>query len=69
VRRPAIRQARRAAAPPQRTYPNIMTREAVRGTEFEAWSEGNPPEHTVNLPFTRMIAGPMSYTPGIFDIT
>jgi alpha-glucosidase len=53
----------------RRTYPNIMTREAVRGTEFEAWSEGNPPEHTVNLPFTRMIAGPMSYTPGIFDIT
>ncbi len=53
----------------RRTYPNIMTREAVRGTEFEAWSEGNPPDHTVNLPFTRMIAGPMSYTPGIFDIT
>jgi alpha-glucosidase len=53
----------------RRTYPNIMTREAVRGTEYEAWSEGNPPEHTVNLPFTRMISGPMSYTPGIFDIT
>jgi glycosyl hydrolase family 97 len=53
----------------RRTYPNIMTREAVRGMEWEAWSEGNPPEHLVNLPFTRMIAGPMSYTPGIFDVT
>ncbi len=53
----------------RRTYPNILTREAVRGMEWEAWSEGNPPEHLVNLPFTRMIAGPMSYTPGVFDVT
>ena len=53
----------------RRTYPNILTREAVRGMEWEAWSEGNPPEHLVNIPFTRMIAGPMSYTPGIFDVT
>ena len=53
----------------RRTYPNILTREAVRGMEWEAWSEGNPPEHLVELPFTRMIAGPMSYTPGIFDVT
>jgi alpha-glucosidase len=53
----------------RRTYPNIMTREAVRGQEWEAWSEGNPPEHAVNLPFTRNVAGPMSYTPGIFDVT
>ena len=53
----------------RRTYPNIMTREAVRGIEFEAWSEGNPPEHLVNIPFTRMISGPVSYTPGIFNIT
>ena len=53
----------------RRTYPNIMTREAVRGMEWEAWSEGNPPEHLVEIPFTRMIAGPMSYTPGIFDVT
>jgi alpha-glucosidase len=53
----------------RRTYPNIMTREAVRGMEWEAWSEGNPPEHLVDIPFTRMIAGPMSYTPGIFDVT
>jgi alpha-glucosidase len=53
----------------RRTYPNIMTREAVRGIEFEAWSEGNPPEHLVNIPFTRMVSGPVSYTPGIFDTT
>ncbi len=53
----------------RRTYPNILTREAVRGMEWEAWSEGNPPEHLVELPFTRMLAGPMSYTPGIFDVT
>jgi len=53
----------------RRTYPNIMTREAVRGLEWEAWSEGNPPEHLVEVPFTRMIAGPVSYTPGIFNIT
>ncbi len=53
----------------RRTYPNIMTREAVRGMESEAWSEGNPPEHLVEIPFTRMLAGPMSYTPGIFDVT
>ena len=53
----------------RRTYPNIMTREAVRGIEFEAWSEGNPPEHLVNIPFTRMISGPVSYTPGIFETT
>lgn len=52
-----------------RTYPNMMTREGVRGTEFNAWSEGNPPEHTTILPFTRMLAGPLDYTPGIFDLT
>ncbi|MEJ2636471.1 MAG: glycoside hydrolase family 97 catalytic domain-containing protein, partial [Calditrichia bacterium] len=52
-----------------RTYPNMMTREGVRGTEYEAWSSGNPPEHTTILPFTRMLAGPIDYTPGIFDLT
>ncbi len=52
-----------------RTYPNMMTREGVRGTEYEAWSSGNPPEHTTILPFTRMLAGPLDYTPGIFDLT
>jgi alpha-glucosidase len=52
----------------RRTYPNMMTREGARGQEYEAWSSGNPPEHTVLLPFTRLLAGPMDYTPGIFDI-
>jgi alpha-glucosidase len=52
-----------------RTYPNMMTREGVRGMEYNAWSEGNPPEHTTVLPFTRMLAGPLDYTPGIFDLT
>lgn len=52
-----------------RTYPNMMTREGVRGMEYNAWSPGNPPGHTTILPFTRMLAGPADYTPGIFDIT
>ncbi len=52
----------------RRTYPNMMTREGVRGMEYNAWSKGNPPEHTTILPFTRMLAGPLDYTPGIFDI-
>lgn len=52
----------------RRTYPNMMTREGVRGTEYEAWSVGNPPSHTTILPFTRGLAGPIDYTPGIFDI-
>ncbi|MFH1501489.1 MAG: glycoside hydrolase family 97 protein [Candidatus Eisenbacteria bacterium] len=51
-----------------RTYPNMMTREGVRGMEYNAWSVGNPPEHTTILPFTRMLAGPLDYTPGIFDV-
>lgn len=51
-----------------RTYPNMMTREGVRGMEYNAWSEGNPPEHETILPFTRMLAGPLDYTPGIFDV-
>ena len=45
-----------------------MTREGARGMEWNAWSEGNPPEHHVMLPFTRLLAGPMDYTPGTFDI-
>jgi alpha-glucosidase len=53
----------------RRTWPNMMTREGVRGMEYNAWSEGNPPEHTTILPFTRMLAGPADYTPGIFDLT
>lgn len=52
----------------ERTYPNFMTREAVRGMEWEAWSEGNSPSHTTLLPFTRGLTGPTDYTPGIFDV-
>jgi len=53
----------------RRTYPNMMTREGVRGMEYNAWSEGMPPEHTTILPFTRILSGPIDYTPGIFNIT
>lgn len=52
----------------RRTYPNMMTREGARGMEWNAWSEGNPPKHEVTLPFTRLLSGPMDYTPGTFDI-
>ncbi len=52
----------------RRTWPNMMTREGVRGMEYNAWSEGNPPEHTTIVPFTRMLAGPLDYTPGIFNV-
>ena len=52
-----------------RTWPNLMTGEGVRGTEYEAWSDGNPPEHTTIIPFTRGLAGPIDYTPGIFALT
>lgn len=54
----------------RRTYPNMMSAEGLRGQEFNAWSHdgGNPPEHLTIVPFTRMLAGPIDYTPGIFDI-
>ncbi len=52
----------------RRTYPHMMTREGARGLEYNAWSEGNPPNHTVILPFTRMLGGPMDYTGGIVDL-
>jgi alpha-glucosidase len=54
----------------RRTYPNMMSREGARGQEYNAWSGdgGNPPEHETILFFTRLLAGPMDYTPGIFDI-
>ena len=58
-----------AATGLRRTYPNMMTREGVRGMEYNAWSDGNPPEHTTIIPFTRMLSGPIDYTPGIFDLT
>ena len=51
----------------QRTYPNWMASEAARGNEFNAWSIGNPPAHETILPFTRLMGGPMDYTPGIFE--
>lgn len=50
-----------------RTYPNNITREAVLGSEYNAWSDKPNPEHDVTLPFTRMLAGPMDYEPGILD--
>ncbi|MGF2413050.1 MAG: glycoside hydrolase family 97 protein, partial [Ferruginibacter sp.] len=51
-----------------RTYPNYLACEAARGNEFNAWSAGNPPDHETILPFTRLMGGPMDYTPGIFKI-
>jgi len=51
-----------------RTYPNYIAAEAARGNEFNAWSVGNPPVHETILPFTRLLGGPMDYTPGIFEI-
>lgn len=55
----------------QRTYPNLMTQEGVRGQEYDAWSRdgGSPPEHTTVVPFTRGLAGPMDFTFGTFDFT
>lgn len=52
----------------QRTYPNLMTQEGVRGQEWNAWSQdgGSPCEHVTILPFTRIMAGPVDYTPGVF---
>lgn len=47
-----------------RAYPNVLSHEGVQGLEHNKWSEDETPEHDVTLPFTRMIAGPMDYTPG-----
>jgi alpha-glucosidase len=47
-----------------RTYPNALTREGVRGMENDKWERTITPDHDVTLPFTRMVAGPMDYTPG-----
>jgi alpha-glucosidase len=60
----------------RRTWPNLMTREVARGQEYNAWGggedlwdgPGNPPEHVVTIPFTRLLAGPFDYTPGIVDL-
>jgi len=54
----------------RRTYPNWLSREGARGQEFNAWGvPPNPPGHTAILPYTRLLAGPMDFTPGIFDLT
>ena len=52
----------------QRTYPNLLTQEGVRGQEWNAWSTdgGSPCEHVTVLPYTRILAGPVDYTPGVF---
>jgi alpha-glucosidase len=50
----------------RRTYPNVMTREGVMGKEYLKWSARTSPAHNATLPFTRMLAGPMDYTPGAF---
>ncbi|NER09448.1 Glycosyl-hydrolase 97 C-terminal, oligomerisation [Muriicola jejuensis] len=54
----------------RRTYPNAIAREGLRGQEFNAWSAdgGNPPDHLPTVAFTRMLSGPIDFTPGIFNI-
>jgi len=54
----------------RRTYPNAIAREGLRGQEFNAWSSdgGNPPEHLPIVAFTRMLGGPVDFTPGIFNL-
>ena len=54
----------------RRTYPNTISREGLRGQEFNAWATdgGNPPEHLPIVAFTRMLSGPIDFTPGIFNI-
>jgi len=52
----------------RRTYPNMLTREGARGMEYNAWPGGNPPNHTLILPFTRLLGSTMDFTPGIFDL-
>jgi len=50
-----------------RTWPNLITREGVMGAEYNKWSGRVTPEHNATLPFTRMLAGPLDYTPGGFN--
>ncbi len=54
----------------RRTFPNTISREGLRGQEFNVWDPkgGNPPEHLPIIAFTRMLAGPIDYTPGIFNL-
>ncbi len=55
----------------QRTWPNFMSREGARGQEYNAWASdgGNPPNHDINLVFTRLWSGPMDFTPGVLQVT
>ncbi|MGH8196889.1 MAG: glycoside hydrolase family 97 protein [Steroidobacteraceae bacterium] len=54
----------------RRTYPNWVAREGARGMEYNAWGDPpNPSEHEANLVFTRMLAGPMDFTPGVLSLT
>ncbi len=54
----------------RRTYPNWVSREAARGMEYNAWGNPpNPPEHEAMLVFTRMLGGPMDFTPGVLSLT
>ncbi|MFT7197541.1 MAG: hypothetical protein ACI83W_001912 [Marinoscillum sp.] len=55
----------------RRTYPNEISREGLRGQEYNAWADGgaSPPEHLPIVAFTRMLAGPIDYTPGIFNLS
>jgi alpha-glucosidase len=53
----------------RRTYPNWVAREGARGMEYNAWgAPPNPPEHEANLIFTRMLSGPMDFTPGVLSL-
>ena len=53
----------------RRTYPNWVSREGARGMEYAAWGNPtNPPEHEPELVFTRMLSGPMDFTPGILSL-
>jgi hypothetical protein len=54
----------------RRTYPNAIAREGLRGQEFNAWATdgGNPPNHLSTVAFTRMLSGPIDFTPGVFNL-
>lgn len=55
----------------RRTYPNAISREGARGQEYNAWAGdgASPPDHLPTIAFTRMLAGPFDYTPGIFNLS
>jgi alpha-glucosidase len=55
----------------RRTWPNLLSREGARGQEFNAWGRngGNPMDHNATLAFTRMLAGPMDFTPGVVHLS